>query len=476
MKKSVLVLVIVLASITVGSAFAITIRLAGDVTVDGTLDVIGTITIPNPTIDNLQGQIINLGGTGGTTPINAATLDGLDSTDLAKSNQSCQAGQLVTGFDATGNEICKEIKLVRDLMNGLGQVQNSGLAERTSIAIGTDGNPVISYVDSDVLGLKVLHCTTPSCSFFDTPTTIETGTGNGVGQSSSIAIGSDTFPVIVYRDAANFDLKLVHCRNISCSSFDTPIVLEDANGSTTFIGDASIAIGMDGNPVVAYAITGTSNEIRFIHCPNVSCSPPDAFQTLDTSTVDFPSIAIGNDNNPIVSYIGSSDSLKVAHCANTTCTSTITVTTIEDPVGEFSNTDIAIGSDTFPVIFYVGQPGYKFVHCSNVTCSSPDTPIIISTSTNDLGEAPPIVIGSTGFPVLALTLAGVGGELTIAYCKDVSCSNFDIVDTINNNAKAISLVIGNDGLPVLPSYGPNNNLQVTRAGGILLDGTVIPGG
>ena len=87
MKKSVLFLVIVLASITVGSAFAITIRLAGDVTVDGTLDVAGTITIPNPTIDNLQGQIINLGGMGGTTPINAATLDGLDATDLGKSNQ-----------------------------------------------------------------------------------------------------------------------------------------------------------------------------------------------------------------------------------------------------------------------------------------------------------------------------------------------------------------------------------------------------
>jgi len=57
---------------------------------------------------------------------------------------------------------------------------------------------------------------------------------------------------------------------------------------------------------------------------------------------------------------------------------------------------------------------------------------------------------------------------------DVSCSNFDLVDTINDSANAISLVIGNDGLPVLPSYGPSNNLQVTRAGGILLDGSVIP--
>jgi len=34
----------------------------------------------------------------------------------------------------------------------------------TSIAIGTDGNPVISYFDETAGALKVVHCGTPSCS------------------------------------------------------------------------------------------------------------------------------------------------------------------------------------------------------------------------------------------------------------------------------------------------------------------------
>ena len=99
-----------------------------------------------------------------------------------------------------------------------------------------------------------------------------------------------------------------------------------------------------------------------------------------------------------------------------------------------------------------------------------------SFSVFDKDEAPPVVIGSAGFPVFAFVLSDQFSDIKMAYCKDVTCSNFDIVDTINDNAKGISLAIGNDGLPVLSSYGPNSNLQVIRLGGILLDGTVIPGG
>ena len=489
MKKSVLLLVIVLASITVGSAFAITIRLAGDVTVDGTLDVAGTITIPNPTIDNLQGQIINLGGMGLSTPINAATLDGLDSTDLGKSNQSCQAGQLVTGFDATGNEICKEIKIVRDLMNGLGSVSSMGQLisadDGTAIAIGSDGNPIISYVEVGEFDLMVIHCTNPSCSLFDAPLALITT--DQVGFASSIAIGSvDGFPVITYVDSTNSDLMLVHCKNVTCSGvegvgFDTPVMLADGNGSTTFVEDAtSIAIGTDNNPVIAFYLSGTpTTSVRLIHCTSVSCSSADPIRVLDSDAIGFPSVAIGDDNNPIVSYIAGNDDLHVVHCTNQICSS-ITSNVIDSSGAEFVNNSIAIGSDGFPVISYSTTSLLKFVHCKNMSCSGSegvgfDTPQTFTGFAAD-NISKSIAIDLDGFPVLAVK-GGGASLLQIIYCKDVFCSNFEIVDTINDSAVAISLAIGNDGLPVISSYETTNDvLQVTRAGGILLGGTVIPGG
>ena len=122
----------------------------------------------------------------------------------------------------------------------------------------------------------------------------------------------------------------------------------------------------------------------------------------------------------------------------------------------------------------------KFVHCKNMSCSGSegvgfDTPQTFTGFAADT-ISKSLAIGLDGFPVLAVK-GGGASLLQIIYCKDVFCSDFDIVDTINDSAVAISLAIGNDGLPVISSYQISNQvLQVTRAGGILLDGTVIPNG
>jgi hypothetical protein len=36
---------------------------------------------------------------------------------------------------------------------------------------------------------------------------------------TSITIGSDDFPLISYRDASNADLKVAHCSNALCTPF-----------------------------------------------------------------------------------------------------------------------------------------------------------------------------------------------------------------------------------------------------------------
>ncbi|MCE2765081.1 MAG: hypothetical protein LW627_11275, partial [Ilumatobacteraceae bacterium] len=75
----------------------------------------------------------------------------------------------------------------------------------TSIAIGVDGNPVISYYDDTNLDLKVASCGDPTCT---TATTRAIDTTGRVGYSTSIAIGVNGNPVISYTDMTNSDLKV----------------------------------------------------------------------------------------------------------------------------------------------------------------------------------------------------------------------------------------------------------------------------
>jgi hypothetical protein len=75
----------------------------------------------------------------------------------------------------------------------------------TSIAIGTNGNPIISYYDGTNTSLKVAACNNPTCT---TSTNLTIDSGGDVGAYTSIAIGTNGNPIISYLDATNQDLKV----------------------------------------------------------------------------------------------------------------------------------------------------------------------------------------------------------------------------------------------------------------------------
>ncbi|NDE60549.1 MAG: hypothetical protein EB010_14280, partial [Acidimicrobiia bacterium] len=115
----------------------------------------------------------------------------------------------------------------------------------TSIAIGTNGNPIISYRDNTNGYLKVAACTNPTCTT-STNTTLDTN-GN-VGYDTSITIGIDGNPIISYQDFSNGDLKVAACTNPICTT--ASITTIDSND---FVGaNTSIAIGTNGNPIISY--------------------------------------------------------------------------------------------------------------------------------------------------------------------------------------------------------------------------------
>jgi len=194
-------------------------------------------------------------------------------------------------------------------------VLNTGTG--TSIAIGTDGLPVISYLDGVSSNLKVAHCGDASCFSGNTLTTVDNAAA--VGFTSSITIGTDGLPVISYQDSTNGDLKVAHCENVSCSSGSPTITIVD--NAVNVGSESSITIGTDGFPVISYR-DGQSNDLKVAHCTNTSCSTFDIPITVDFAVDlnDDTSIAIGTDGLPVISYFddGGVD-LKVAKCTNPYC-------------------------------------------------------------------------------------------------------------------------------------------------------------
>jgi len=238
-------------------------------------------------------------------------------------------------------------------------------ASQTSITVGTDGFPLISYFDTANANLVVAHCSTVTCS--SATTTALDSTGN-VGQDSSIAIGADGLGLVSYRDATNVHLKVAHCADVACSSATAATTLDSG---TSVGGATSVTVGADGRGLVGYFDNGAAN-LKVAHCSDVACTAATA-ATVDSATFvgEYASISVGIDGLGVVSYWDHSSALnlKVAHCVDVAC-SAATTTVVDSPnnVGSFSS--LAIGADGLPLVTYrdVTNNGVRVAHCPNVFC------------------------------------------------------------------------------------------------------------
>jgi hypothetical protein len=74
---------------------------------------------------------------------------------------------------------------------------------------------VISYRDGTGANkdLKVAHCGTVACT---TSTNVTVDTPGDVGWNTSITVGSDGLPFVSYRDVDGSQVKGLHCPNVFC--------------------------------------------------------------------------------------------------------------------------------------------------------------------------------------------------------------------------------------------------------------------
>jgi hypothetical protein len=306
-----------------------------------------------------------------------------------------------------------------------------GFTGNTSIAIGTDGNPVISYHVSSVL--RVTRCRDPLCL-----TSVQNDVDTG-GAHNSIAIAPDGNPVIAYPQPGG-SLSLALCGDPNCATH-APLTLDF--GQNLY---PSVAIGADGNPVVSYSVL--NGALKVAHCSDPDCGAKTV-QTLDAAGA-HTSLAIGIDGNPVVSYQGGG-SLRIAHCDDPAC-QTSSLRTL-DAGG--TSTSIAIGTDGNPVVSYTGAGGtLKVAHCEDPSCTSSTTQPLATTS-----DYTSIAIGTDGNPVVGYTEAG--SALKFARCGDRACAA-STLQSLDARGITPSVAVGPDGNPVISYSGPGSTLKVAR--------------
>lgn len=394
----------------------------------------------------------------------ADTLDGLEGSAYQPLiGGTCYVGSTIQSINADGSVKCE----AHDTRLGFSQLllDSAGEVGRfTSITIGVDGLPVISYYDVTNGDLKVVHCGDAACSTGNTLTTLDT-VGN-VGRYTAIAIGADGLPVISYQDHTNNDLKVAHCENVTCTQY-TLITVDSSNNVGEF---SSITIGADGLPVISY-LDRTDYNLMVAHCGDAGCSTGNTLTLVDSLMAgEFTSITIGGDGLPVISYVAYDSELKVAHCGDKACSTGNIIAELDSSGLMKEDTSITIGGDGLPVISYYdkGDGDLKVAHCENRSCTTVFTIYELDTE-GDVGKHSSISIGGDGLPVISYYDV-TNGDLKVAHCGDFTCSmgnTFTTLDTKGDVGKHTAITIGVDGLPVVSYFKEETgNLKVAHCSNV----------
>ncbi len=339
-----------------------------------------------------------------------------------------------------------------------------------ALALDGDGYPVVSYYDYANGDLKILHCDNADCATVN-GSIVTVDAEGGVGETTSLALDGNGYPVVSYRDFINSDLKILRCNDPNCEGGGESITSPDTVGSVGWHG--SLALDGDGYPVVSYQEQAPTSFLKILHCNDPNCEGGGESITSPDTTGDVgynTSLALDAAGNPVVSYHDNTNrKLKVMHCNDPNCAGGDESMTSPDPgdaVGTYSS--LVLDAAGYPVISYydLASGDLKVMHCNDANCQGGDESITSPDTDGDVGWNTSLALDVDGNPVVSYRDL-TNDDLKVLHCNDPNCAGDDesvtSPDTAGNVGRYTSLALGADGNPVI-SYLDNTNgdLKVMR--------------
>jgi hypothetical protein len=314
----------------------------------------------------------------------SATLTALDSAGDVGQHTSVTIGTdglgLISYYDATNGDLkaahCDDPACTSATLVTLDSAGDVG--QYTSVATGADGLGLISYYDVTNGDLKAAHCTDSACTSATLTPVDGYGSGGTAGQYSSLTIGADGLPWISYYYSSLGAVVVIRCDDAACTSI-TPLFDSLEHYPALTWEYTSLTVGADGMPLVSFfsaAQNGLMAAHEDLHCNNLGC-PRDSMGMVDdrfTSVGRYTSITIGADGLGLITYYNEQfGHLMAAHCDDVLCTSA-TLLTLDNGsgtsyVGQY--TSVTIGADGLPLVSYydVTNGDLKVFHCASPSCA-----------------------------------------------------------------------------------------------------------
>jgi hypothetical protein len=204
-----------------------------------------------------------------------------------------------------------------------------------SIAVGSDGYPIVAWFDDAEKMIMVTHCTAMDCT---TNNTVTIGSAGQFGGDPALMIGQDGLPLVAYfyDDTPTFDagIRTIHCDDVACAGTTTMSVVASETATFTPFTRPALTIGASENvpALIVYRYSDSvqgETGIEVVRCYLFDCSgrlPPEReSQATAAGAGQSPQILAGVNGLPIVAYTtwdGSAGSAKVEInvCSDATCT------------------------------------------------------------------------------------------------------------------------------------------------------------